>query len=379
MLPDRSNKSIYSHYFITGFFVKHERHQNRTNSHSSWILNQLLIHQNVAPGLLCWFFRLFLAVSSLMLLTQRITSLSLDLQEKRVISTLSSSACATLLPLMAYLCSFTTLLGGPLCSYSYFVSQVEKMELEPPPNPLGIVLLKLTQVLALQCFRHFFLVLLKYNPFNPSDCTFIHSILWVWGLGVAMRIQYYSHWKISECLNNSAGFGFDDGPTGEPSEFSDGDFRTVESSTCVSEFARRWNATTASWLRRLVYTRCKRFPLYMTFAFSLWWHGLHLGHFVGFLTWAVAVHADHHIHRLLSTNSCTTRRRVHACLGWINTQMVISCVVVAVEFRTLPVVRVLFSTSIGLAPLCNIVLLIILLTLSKVNWWTDNPIQLTSV
>lgn len=314
--------------------------------------------------------RLFLAVSSLMLLTQRVTSLSLDLQENRAIPALNPSGAAarvTPLPLMAYLCSFTTLLGGPLCSYSYFVSQMEKMELDPPPNPLGIVLSKLTQVFALQCLRYCFLVLLKHNPFNPSDSTFIHSILWLWGLGVVLRIQYYSHWKISECLNNSAGFGFDDGPTGEPSRFSDGDIRTIESSTCMSEFARRWNATTASWLRRLVYMRCKRFPLYMTFGFSLWWHGLHAGHFVGFLTWAVAVHADYHTHRLLRTNSCAALRRVHTCLGWINTQMLISCVVVAVEFRSLPFLTVIFSTTIGFAPLCNIALLIILVTLSKVT------------
>lgn len=302
-----------------------------------------------------------------MLLTQRITSLSLDLLEKRVNLTLNSSWTVTLLPLIAYLCGFTTLLGGPLWSYGHFVSQIEKMELNSSPNPLGIVLLKLTQVLALQCLRYFFVVLLSHNPFNPSDSTFMHGILWVWGVGVVLRIQYYSHWKISECVNNSAGFGFDDSPTGEPSTFSDGDIWTIESSTCLSEFARRWNATTASWLRRLVYTRCKRFPLYMTFGFSLWWHGLHLGHFVGFLTWAVTVHADYHIHRFLSSNSCAMLRKVCTCLGWINTQMVMSCIVVAVEFRTLSALRVIFSSSIGFAPLCNIILLIILISRHKVN------------
>lgn len=302
-----------------------------------------------------------------MLLTQRITSLSLDLLDKRVILRSNSSWTATLLPVVGYLCSFTTLLGGPLCSYSHFVSQIEEMELNPSPNPLCIVLFKLTQVFALQSLRYFFVVLLKHNPINPADSTFMHGILWVWGLGAALRIQYYSHWRISECLNNSAGFGLDDSPTGEPSNFSDGDIWTIESSTCVSEFARRWNATTASWLRRLVYTRCQRFPLYMTFGFSLWWHGLHFGHFVGFLTWAATVHADYHIRRFLSTNSSATLRRVHTCLGWVNTQMVISCVVVAVEFRTLSALRVIFSTSIGFVPLCNIILLIILITLRKGN------------
>ncbi|CAB1319540.1 unnamed protein product [Coregonus sp. 'balchen'] len=56
----------------------------------------------------------------------------------------------------------------------------------------------------------------------------------------------------------------------------------------VSEFARRWNGTTATWLRRLVFQIIKTAPLVMTFGFSIWWHGLHMGQFVGFLVWAAA-------------------------------------------------------------------------------------------
>lgn len=356
MSHDRTNRSLCSCCVIT-------------ESSSLTNFKQILKIKNGAScQFSCSLFvRLFLALSSLMLLTQRITSLSLDLLEKRVTSTLNTSWTLTLLPLMGYLCSFTTLLGGPLCSYTHFVSQIEKMEVDPPPNPLRIVLLKLAQVFALQCLRYFFVVILKHYPFNPLDSTFMHGTLWVWGLGVVLRLQYYSHWKVSECLNNSAGFGFNDSLTGEKSNFSDGNIQTTESSTCMSEFARRWNATTASWLRRLVYTRSKRFPLYMTFGFSLWWHGLHLGHFVGFLTWAATVHADYHIHRSPSTISCAALRGVCTCLGWINTQLVISCIVVAVEFRTLSALRVIFSTPIGFAPLCNIILPIVLMTVRKVN------------
>lgn len=307
-------------------------------------------------------------MSFLMLLTQRITSLSMDLQEERVNLTCHSSwkeACVTLLPLISYILNFTTLLGGPLYSYSYFVSQMEGIRFNPAPNPLGVVLLKLIQVLILQCIRCFLLFLLKYHPYNPSDSTFFLGALWVWGLGAALRIQYYSHWKISECLNNSAGFGFGDGPPGVWSKLSDGDIWTIESSTCMSEFARRWNATTASWLRRLVYMRCKRFPLYMTFGFSLWWHGLHLGHFVGFLTWAAAVHADYHIHRRLSSNLPPTWRKVYTCLSWANTQIIVSCVVIVVEFRNISGLRLVFSTSLALVPLCNNILLFILLIFCK--------------
>ncbi|XP_040897891.1 ghrelin O-acyltransferase [Toxotes jaculatrix] len=321
--------------------------------------------------------RLFLAVSSLMLLTQRITSVSMDLQENRVMFTFAPSskkkACATLLPFISYVLSFTTLLGGPLCSYSQFVSLMEGISLNSPPSPLGVVFLKLIQVLLLELVRFCLVYFIKQNIYDPSCSTVLCGVLWVWGLALVLRIQYYSHWRISECLNNAAGFRFHEtspGDLGDWSGLSDGDFWTTEASSRVSQFARRWNATTVLWLRRLIYIRCKRFPLLMTFGFSLWWHGLHLGHFVGFFTWAATVKADYYIHRCLQPKlSSTWRKLLYTCLGWINTQMIITCVVIAVEFRNMSGLRLLCSTYIGLFPLCNTVLHIFL-KLNKLRYNT---------
>ncbi|XP_045890107.1 ghrelin O-acyltransferase [Micropterus dolomieu] len=308
--------------------------------------------------------RLFLAASSLMLLTQRITSVSMDLQEKRVMLPLNASskreACVMLLPLISYILNFTTLLGGPLCSYSRFVSLMAEISLNPLPNPLSVVFLKLIQVLLLEWVRHGLSYFLKHNTYDPSKSIILYGVLWVWGLAVVLRIQYYSHWKISECLNNAAGFGFWENSSGDSSAWSglsDGDFWTIEASTRMSEFARRWNATTASWLRRLVYIRCKHFPLFMTFSFSLWWHGLHLGHFVGMMTWAATVKADYHIHRHLCPKHPSTWRKIYTCLSWINTQMIVACIVTAVELRNMSGLRLLSITYIGLFPLFNIILL----------------------
>ncbi|KAI3372633.1 hypothetical protein L3Q82_023105 [Scortum barcoo] len=310
--------------------------------------------------------RLFLAASSLMLLTQRITSVSMDLQEKRVTLALNASSkikSVMLLPLIGYILNFTTLLGGPLCSYSRFVSLMEGISLYPPPNPLGVVSLKLMQVLLLESVRYCLFYFLKRNTYSPSKSITLYGVLWVWGLAVVLRIQYYAHWRISECLNNAAGFGFRENPSEDPAEWSslsDGDFWTIEASSRVSEFARRWNATTASWLRRLVYMQCKRFPLFMTFGFSLWWHGLHLGHFVGMLTWAATVKADYHIHRQLRIKLSSAWWKVYTCLIWINTQMVVACIVVTVELRDMSGLRLLAVTYIGLFPLFNVILLFIL-------------------
>uniref|UniRef100_A0A3Q3J0P4 Ghrelin O-acyltransferase n=1 Tax=Monopterus albus TaxID=43700 RepID=A0A3Q3J0P4_MONAL len=312
--------------------------------------------------------RLFVAVSSLMLLTQRITSVSMDLQEKQATLTFKASSrrktCVMLFPLISYILNFTTLLGGPLCSYSRFVSLMEGFHLSPPPSPLGVVFLKLIQVLLLEMVRCCLIYVIKQNIYDPSCSAVLCGVLWMWSLALVLRIQYYSHWRISECLNNAAGFGFWEESSGDNRDWSglsDGDFWTTETSTRVSEFARRWNATTACWLRRLVYMRCKCFPLFMTFGFSLWWHGLHVGHFVGFLTWAATVKADHYIHRYLHRKpSSTWRKLLYTCLCWINTQMIITCVVITTELRNMSGLRLLSLTYIGLFPLCNIMLLILL-------------------
>uniref|UniRef100_A0A668RTA4 Uncharacterized protein n=1 Tax=Oreochromis aureus TaxID=47969 RepID=A0A668RTA4_OREAU len=299
--------------------------------------------------------RLFLAVSTLMLLTQRITSVQ---------------ACVTLLPLISYILNFTTLLGGPLGSYGQFITLMEGINLTSPPSPLGVVFLKLMQVLMLEWVRFYLVYFLKYliHDFNPG---ILYGILSTWCLGLVLRIQYYSHWKISECLNNAAGFGFWEDSSGDYfskwSGLSDGDFWTTEASICMSQFACRWNATTASWLRRLVYARHKHFPLFMCFGFSLWWHGLHLGHFVGFFTWAATVKADHHIHRNLFPNITPTQRKIYTFVNWINTQMVVTCIVIAVEFRNLSGLNLLSKTYIGLFPLVNIILLFIILNLNSLE------------
>lgn len=294
-----------------------------------------------------------------MLLTQRITSVSMDLQEKNLLLTFSASskrkACATLLPLISYAVNFTTLLGGPLCSYSQFVSQMEGISINHQPSPLVVVPMKMVQVLLLEMFKYYLVFYIKQNINDLSSCAALCGVLWIWSVALVLRMQYYSHWKISEGLNNAAGFCFWENSSGKCSSPSDGDFWTTESSTRMSEFARRWNATTASWLRRLVYLRCKHFPLFTTFCFSLWWHGFHLGHFVGFFTWAVTVKAGYYIHRYFHPKlSSTWRKLLYTCTCWINTQMIVTCIVIVVELRNMSGLRLVFLTYVGLFPICNV-------------------------
>ncbi|XP_020774003.1 ghrelin O-acyltransferase [Boleophthalmus pectinirostris] len=280
--------------------------------------------------------RLVLAVSSLMLITQRVTSVSMDIQDRRLILTLNrlslSQSYEVLLPIISYILNFTTLLGGPLCMFAHFVSFIEGIDVNSPPNPSSVVIFKLLQVFLLECLRYSFLQFVKY----AYNSNLAYGVIGMWAMAMVLRLHYYAHWQISECLNNAAGFGFCGAKSGytDWSGLSDGDFWVTESSVCISQFARRWNATTASWLRRLVYKRCKYFSLLLTFGFSLWWHGLRIGHCIGFSIWAVTVNIDKYIERnWLPKLSVGWMKSIYVSLSWIITQIIIACIVITLELR----------------------------------------------
>lgn len=274
-------------------------------------------------------------VSSLMLLTQRITSVSMDFEERKVIlhpKIKGRDYISHLLPYTCYSLSFVSLLGGPLCPYNQFVSFVHNIEQNPPPSPIRRVSLRLLWVFILEVIKYLLICFLQMNSVKINNFS---GLLWIWNLSLALKITYYSHWALSECLNNASGLGFSGNrQTGFQSwsGLSDGELWTTETSCRLSEFTRQWNSTTAAWLRRLIYQRCKTFPLGLTFGFSALWHGLHPRHVIGFFVWGVNVKIDYQLHNYLSPRLTSSWiRKVFRCLGWIQTQMVMACVVITIE------------------------------------------------
>ncbi|XP_035291522.1 ghrelin O-acyltransferase [Anguilla anguilla] len=324
--------------------------------------------------------RLLIAVSSLMLLTQRITSVSMDLQEGKLTGTQSvgttTSALAphlagtqsvgsatSALQYLSYTLYFPGLLGGPLCSFQQFVSFVEQ-RVSPAPQPLYAVCCKVCWTLGLQWGKCVLVdVMERYSP-GLAQLSAVQSTLWVLGLALVFRLSYYSHWALSAGLNNAAGLGFRGySGRGVPrwDGVSDGDPWTLETCSRPSAFARHWNGTTAAWLRRAVFQRCRTAPLAMTFGFSAWWHGLHPGQVLGFLLWGVAVKADYRIHqhvRPLLTSPAT--QQLYRGLGWAHTQLLIACVVVAVELRGACFMWLLWKTHISVFLLLYVILLFFL-------------------
>lgn len=297
-----------------------------------------------------------------MLMTQRASSLSLDLQEGTVSRCFQKN---TLISFLSYLFCFPSLLGGPLCSFDTFAESVRQMSRSPPLTTcMGNLALKTSQVLLLGLIKCFLNLLLKSpNTFKVNSCAF-QDILGIWILALLLKMNYYAHWKVSECVNNAAGMGLrGNNQTGKASwdVLSDGNPWVTEMSSRPSAFAREWNRTTAEWLRRMIFHRFHRSPLFMTFGFSAWWHGLHPGQILGFLIWAATVQGDYKFHRFLKPKLTSPwRNRLYVCLSWIFTQLTTTCVVVCVELRSLASVRLLCSSYIAVFPLLSVLFIIIL-------------------
>lgn len=291
-----------------------------------------------------------------MLLTQRVTSVSLDLLEGELVPGLQTTPTPSMttptlsrntptldrttprLRFLSYALYFPALLGGPLCSFRQFVSFVEQSAVSPAPAPVRPVCWKACRVLGLEGLRYLLVDVLERQSLGGGRPGAVQGILWVWGLSLALRLSYYSHWAASEGLSNAAGLGFRGRVaqgTARWDGLSDGDPWALETSSRLSALTRRWNGTTAGWLRRLVFQRSRNAPLLATFGFSAWWHGLHPGTTLGFLLWGAAVKAERCVHRrVLPLLTTPAKRALYTALGWVHTQLVMACVVAAVELRS---------------------------------------------
>ncbi|XP_036454710.1 ghrelin O-acyltransferase [Colossoma macropomum] len=310
--------------------------------------------------------RLLLAMSALMLLSQRVTSVSMDLQEGKVAKPFKrsyQSQAISLIPFLSYTLYFPALLGGPLCPFTTYVTFVEQISIRPPPSPLAILPWKILRVLVLLVLKYLLSSFLQLSIFRLSSPHDSPGILWIWILSLVLRLNYYAHWKMSECLNNAAGLGFSGcGPNGGAlwDGLCDGDPWKIETSTRISAFARHWNGTTTAWLRRLVFQRCSTAPLFMTFGFSAWWHGLYPGQVIGFLGWAAAVLGDYKLHTYFQPRlTVLWKKRLYTLLSWAYTQTVIACVVLAIELQSSDAMVLLCTTHIVVVPFVSVVILFI--------------------
>ncbi|KAK2541675.1 Mboat4 [Columba guinea] len=295
-------------------------------------------------------------LSAIMLLTQKATSLALDIHEGLVSLQQGQGLLQQVLPLCSYLLFFPALLGGPLCSFSRFQAQAESCG--ALPIPLRAAGWRCLGALALQGLR----VGLARGLGGRQGCAGWGCLPHVWAQALPLRLAYYLHWVLDETLLKVAGFG----PEAGQGDLSFHDLWTLETTHRLAVFTRTWNRSTSRWLRRLVFQRCPIQPLLATFAFSAWWHGLRPGQVFGFLCWAVMVEADYRIHPFLSARA-TTRgvKLLYYGTTWVFTQLIVAYILVAVETESFSMLYLLWTSCSSILPLCYGLTLLLLLRAKK--------------
>ncbi|NWQ88824.1 MBOA4 acyltransferase, partial [Burhinus bistriatus] len=296
-----------------------------------------------------------IALSAIMLLTQKATSLALDIHEGVVPLQLAQGPLQRALRLCSYLLFFPALLGGPLCSFSRFRAQAESSG--GLPRRLRAAGQQCLCALALQGLRSG----LWGGLAGRQGCAGLGCPPCLWARALLLRLAYYMHWMLDEALLEVAGFG----PEVGQGDLSLRDLWTLETTHRLAVFSRTWNKSTSRWLRRLVFQRCSAQPLLATFAFSAWWHGLRPGQVFGFMCWAVMVEADYRIHPFLSTRA-TSRgvKLLYRGTTWVFTQLIVAYILVAVETESFSTLCLLWTSCNSILPL-SYGLALLLLVLAK--------------
>ncbi|KAF0886388.1 membrane-bound ghrelin O-acyltransferase MBOAT4 [Crocuta crocuta] len=313
--------------------------------------------------------RFCITLSSLMLLTQRVTSLSLDICEGKVKaasrgirgrSSVPEHLWKTL-PYFSYLLFFPALLGGSLCSFQRFQARVQGPSSVGPRCSVWALTWRGLQILGLECLKVVLRMVVGAGA-GLTDCRQLQCICVMWSTAGLFKLTYYSCWLLDDALLHAAGFGPELGQSPAAGGYvPDADIWTLETTHRISLFTRKWNQSTAGWLRRLIFQRGGARPLLQTFAFSAWWHGLHPGQVFGFLCWALMVEADYLIHTFanLSIRSWPMQL-LYRTVTWAHTQLIIAYIMLAVEVRSLSSLWLLCNSYNSVFPMVYCILLFLL-------------------
>ncbi|XP_048450943.1 ghrelin O-acyltransferase isoform X1 [Rhincodon typus] len=314
-----------------------------------------------------------IALSSLMLLTQRVTSVSLDIHEGKIKipaqiiqqHRFDAEILSYSFPFFSYMLYFPALLGGPLCSFQMYkihMENLKKSDQKSIAKPLWSFFYKCILFFVLNMLRvsvRNCVSVIKRSDKRSLQWDVPNDIFMIWATALMFRLAYYSQWLLSESLNNLVGLGLVNGSI-QQFTLSDTDIWTLETTNKISEFVRVWNKTTAGWLRRMVFQRSKLQPFISTFAFSAWWHGLHPAQIFGFTLCAATVKVDYRVHQYMGPLTAQSRflRLFYKVMTWMQTQLVTAYILVAVELRTFSCVLELCKSVCAVSPLVYVLMLI---------------------
>ncbi|XP_053307936.1 lysophospholipid acyltransferase 7 [Spea bombifrons] len=264
-----------------------------------------------------------------LLLTLKLVSLANEVQEfcrnkKQDVTSFSKPSAINIIPripslveMFYYSYCYIGLMTGPFYRYKTYydwLHQTDSMSI-PSWKPM------ISRLKPVPIFGVLFLVVSHYFPLNYVktdefyECAFLYRLFYMVPIFFVFRMRFYVAWLFSECGCISAAFGAypvaaksrsGGGPTVEyatQERTSDGekvaieyDYETVKNIDCygadfcvkVKDGMRYWNMSVQWWLAQYIYKNApvKSFVFgnAWTMLISAFWHGIHPGYYLSFLT-----------------------------------------------------------------------------------------------
>ncbi|KAG8433866.1 hypothetical protein GDO86_012291 [Hymenochirus boettgeri] len=272
-----------------------------------------------------------------LLLTLKLVSLANEVQQfcrtkKQEVTTFTKpavisviSSIPSLVEMFYYSYCYIGLMTGPFYRYkTYFdwLHQIDSLSI-PSWKPL------MSRLKAVPVFGVLFLVVSQYFPLHYVktdefyDCSFLYRLFYMVPTFFVFRMRFYVAWIFAECGCIAAAFGAypvsaksrsGGGPTVEYAPLernSDGakveleyDYETVKNIDChgtdfcvkVKDGMRYWNMSVQWWLAQYIYknspVKSFVFGNAWTMLISAYWHGIHPGYYMSFLTIPLCLAAE---------------------------------------------------------------------------------------
>uniref|UniRef100_A0A3Q2NUB5 Leukocyte receptor cluster member 4 n=1 Tax=Fundulus heteroclitus TaxID=8078 RepID=A0A3Q2NUB5_FUNHE len=251
---------------------------------------------------------------------------SFHVEKKRDVSAFAKSPVIgglsqepSLYDILSYSYCYVGIMTGPFFRFQTYVDWLEQ------PRPLALPSWEpcLQRLKMIPVFGAFFLAVNHYFPLSYVrtdeflDQNFLFRLFYMVAVFFVFRMRFYAAWCGAEAGCISAGLGcypekalskpgggptvnYNPDPTGEEKY----DFKTIQNIDCyntdycvkVRHGMRYWNMTVQWWLHHYIYPNApfKSYALRAgwTMLISAYWHGLHAGYYLSFLTIPLCIAAE---------------------------------------------------------------------------------------
>ncbi|PAA48406.1 hypothetical protein BOX15_Mlig004510g2, partial [Macrostomum lignano] len=248
--------------------------------------------------------------------------------------------------IMLYAYAYPGVLTGPYYRFSIYRDLVDRLQAPgaPPPPAVGAALWKRLAYAPLYGVAYLILSQWYFIDYARTDDLLVDSswayrIYFMFAMFTTFRCRMYFAWVVSECVCMPVGLGgypaaseprCGEGPTrlevleeqrqqrqsrpaidgaGDLNKSDDISYESVhnideagcEFAPTVQAGMKAWNRSVQHWLAAFVYRRVpgRALRLPVTMAVSAYWHGVHGGYFLSFLTIPLARYAEDALDRLL--------------------------------------------------------------------------------